>query len=354
MSLYVTKLVSSILLQTMVRQLAGDSSLEGLLVDTLELVSAGKGEVDTKGEPEGEVTEPLVKLELDEDSEDEDTKDNIEFDDNDNDWDNEDNKDEGSKEDQEVETCNGCGKTYTKRFHLRKHLEVCNPDQIARLPARYTDIQKGRGPRSEEALAKRMRTLAKTAGVCAKCGESYKHRSFLIVHLKSCNPEQIPELVQQKMSKKVAKKMQEGEDSLRCRFCPRQFTFKKSLEKHENLHESDPESPKLKEKKTYGKNAGRKGNFQCDKCSSSFKIYTALERHMEAHLLAATERSKLQDEQTDLGLGLKTNELRDGALMRCVPCDLVYTKIGMYQQHMENYHPKVGENLKVLGLLLLL
>ena len=63
---------------------------------------------------------------------------------------------------------------------------------------------------------------------------------------------------------------------------------------------------------------------------------------MEAHMLAATERSKLQDEQTDLGLGLKTNELRDGALMRCVPCDLVYTKIGMYQQHMENYHQKVG------------
>ena len=210
-----------------------------------------------------------------------------------------------------------------------------------------SSVQDGRSqPRSVE---RRLVTLAKAAEPCNKCGRTFKHRSFLIHHLKSCNPEQIPELVQQKMSRKVAKRMQaildEG-DALKCNFCPRRFTFKKSLEKHENLHRTDPDSPRLSDK-NFKKNSTPAhlrvpmGNYQCDKCSSSFKLYAALERHMEAHMLAATEKPKLQDENTDKGVGLKTNEIRDGVLMRCIRCDLVYTTRGMYQQHMKQYHSKV-------------
>ena len=57
-------------------------------------------------------------------------------------------------------------------------------------------------------------------------------------------------------------------------------------------------------------------------------------------LAATTKPEDKQDELTDHGLGLKVNEIRDGAMMRCVRCDLVYSTRGMYQQHMKQYHSK--------------
>ena len=193
-------------------------------------------------------------------------------------------------------------------------------------------------------LKRRLVTLAKNeAKSCNKCGRTFKLRSSMIHHLKSCNPEQIPGLVQQKMSQKVAKRVQtilEEGDDLKCKFCPRQFTFIKTLKKHENLHRTEPGSSKLKKNAIPAHMRTQKGNFQCKKCPSSFKLFPALERHREAHKLAATEQSRLQDKKTDLGEGLKNNEIRDGVFMRCIRCNLVYTTQGMYQQHMKQYHLK--------------
>ena len=139
----------------MVRTLTGDESLEGVFTTTLGLLNGVKGDVVAKGEPKREAPEPLdnVKLEMDEDSDDDDAKDNVEYDDDDNDngidWDDDENNDDedydgkeyvGKKEEQEVETCDGCGRTYQKRGMFRKHLEACNPEQIGRLPPRYTLI----------------------------------------------------------------------------------------------------------------------------------------------------------------------------------------------------------------------
>ena len=51
-----------------------------------------------------------------------------------------------------------------------------------------------------------------------------------------------------------------------------------------------------------------KGNYQCDRCSTSFRVYSALERHIEAHILSASIQNP--DTDTDKGIGLKTVELK--------------------------------------------
>ena len=112
------------------------------------------------------------------------------------------------------------------------------------------------------------------------------------------------------------------------------------------MHQTDPDSPKLDLTKIRVRVP--MGNYQCDKCSSSFKKFSALERHMEAHMLAATARPEdRQDELADRGIGLKINQIWDGVMMRCVRCDLVYSTRGMYEQHMKQYHSKVRILCKV-------
>ena len=368
-------------IQTVIKNLAGDGSLDDVFDRTIGLLdgntltaTVAKGEVVVaKGEPKGEIAEPLVKMEVEDVmSDEEDSQDVKGFIDDDEDGEENDDYDEeedyegdsgdaededdirnGDEESKEVEMCDRCGRAYQKRAHFLKHLQQCNPGQIGGLPPKYTLREQAKmktedGRSSKESVEKRLKTLAKSAEECNRCGRSFKHRSFLIHHLKACNPDQIPQLVTQKMSAKVAKRMKAilaDDSTLQCQYCPRKFTFKKSLEKHQFLHETDPDSPKLHPSKhrNYNPNAVRvpMGNYQCDKCSSSFKLYAALERHMEAHMLAATARPEdKQDELADRGIGLKTNEIRDGVMMRCIKCDLVYSTRGMYQQHMKQYHSK--------------
>ena len=377
-------------IQTVIKSLAGDGSLDDVFDSTIGLLDGDavpeqqvpKGEVVVaKGEPKGEIAEPLVKMEVEEAlSDEEDSQDMKGFiDDNDED-DGEDDDDYNADEDYEgdsgeaeddndvgaedaesteVEMCDKCGRTYIKRAHFLKHLQQCNPAQIEGLAPKYTLRQQAKIRASvvdlrssKESVEKRKVTLAQIRESCNRCERVFKHRSFLIHHLKTCNPDQIQELLKQKMSPKVAKKLKSilaDDSSLQCKYCPRLFTFKKSLMKHEHLHETDPSHPTLdpcklkREKRRYDKSALRvpMGNYQCDKCSSSFKLYAALERHMEAHMLAATARPEdKQDELADRGIGLKTNEIRDGVMMRCIKCDLVYSTRGMYQQHMKQYHSK--------------
>ena len=70
--------------------------------------------------------------------------------------------------------------------------------------------------------------------------------------MKVCNPEQIPD-VERKSKKKVyadgevAKNAKGGSYSqdYNCSYCARSFAFQKSLEKHEYMHLTDPDNPKL-------------------------------------------------------------------------------------------------------------
>ena len=279
-------------IKSVIRHLAGDGCLDDIFSNTLGLLKGSrvlKGEVLTKGELKGEVQEPIVKLEV------EDVENS-----GDDQWQQEEKEGwEGSSD----------------------------------------------GEEDSEAYKEKDLSISKPSESCNSCGKGFTKHGMLLLHLKRCNPSQIPELVKKKMSKGVQQRMGallEDSSVLSCQFCQRQFTFKKALAKHENLHREDPENPKLKQKpRAQGPKGPPRGHYQCDKCSTSFRVYSALERHMEAHMLAATAKPEdKQDEIAERDVLLKTNE--DSDLMRCTICDLVYTTRGLYEQHLEKYHKKVS------------
>ena len=252
-------------IQTVIKNLAGDGSLDDVFDRTIGLLdgntltaTVAKGEVVVaKGEPKGEIAEPLVKMEVEDVmSDEEDSQDVKGFIDDDEDGEENDDYDEeedyegdsgdaededdirnGDEESKEVEMCDRCGRAYQKRAHFLKHLQQCNPGQIGGLPPKYTLREQAKmktedGRSSKESVEKRLKTLAKSAEECNRCERSFKHRSFLIHHLKACNPDQIPQLVTQKMSAKVAKRMKAilaDDSTLQCQYCPRKFTFKKAV-----------------------------------------------------------------------------------------------------------------------------
>ena len=78
--------------------------------------------------------------------------------------------------------------------------------------------------------------------------------------------------------------------------------------------------------------------YQCDKCECDFKVHSALERHLEAHALAA--RSGPDPANIEEGRGFKMIDVRDGRTMRCMRCDLAFTTHGIYRLHMQKFHKK--------------
>ena len=212
------------------------------------------------------MVEPLVKLEQDYNSEDEDADVKL----------NVDTKEEYSMltpdqqaekrrqahlkrvetlKNQPKETCDKCAKSFTFRAHFISHLESCNPDQIDSLPprnAKEPETEEELNRKREVSLSKRMQTLSQIQNEnCEACGKEFKHRSNLLNHLKLCNPDQIERLPVRAMKYKQKRKVQEilgnGLDvnSMTCSYCPKQFTLMKCLKKHEALHETDPENPNL-------------------------------------------------------------------------------------------------------------
>ena len=261
--------------------------------------------------------------------------------------------------------CEKCGQTFSVRAELVAHLQECNPVQIDRLPSVPE-------PKTEEELLKRallnkIEALSKLArSTCQSCHKQFNDRSQFIVHLKICNPSQLESLQAPAQDRKRVKREPEAQISefindydeeeeeedfdpkaITCRFCPRQFTKRKCLAKHEYLHQTDPDNPKLlklnkkrrKKKVASGPSKSKpKGNYQCDKCSCTFRVYSALERHLEAHLLSATVPNPVSHAEEIAGL--QTIELKDGKIMRCTKCDVAYNTYGMYRLHMQQYHEK--------------
>jgi len=350
-------------ISSVVKQLTGDNSLDDIFNENTPSV--------VKGEPTP--VEPFVKLEQDYNSEDEDddVKENYNNQNQNHISHIEETKEALTPEqiaekrrlahlkrvetlkNQPKETCEKCKKSFTFRAHFISHLETCNPDQIGTLPPKNVkepETEEEANKRREVSLQKRMETLSKLKmEACDLCGKEFKHRSNILNHLKLCNPEQIPRLPARAMKYKQKRKVQEilgnncSVDTMTCSYCPKQFTLMKCLKKHERLHETDPENPNLlkgakRKPRMFNPTPMPKGNYQCDRCSTSFRVYSALERHIEAHILSASIQNP--DTDTDKGIGLKTVELKDGNIMRCAKCDLAYATHGMYRLHMQQYHDK--------------
>ena len=184
------------------------------------------------------------------------------------------------------------------REKLVVHLIECYPEQIERLPPKPELNIK------EETSGRRER--------CEACHKEFNGRSSMVTHLKICNPSQLSSLASRhKEAGKVASAGSSSGHMMTCAYCPRQFAMRKCLEKHERLHQTDPDNPKLfqnNKKKSRTGHGMPKGNYQCDKCSSSFRVYSALERHIEAHLLSATVPNPVTHAQEIAGL--KTSDLK--------------------------------------------
>ena len=134
------------------------------------------------------------------------------------------------------------------REKLVAHLESCFPEQLERL--------KMKGEMRERRKVARER--------CEVCHKEFSQRSSMINHLKICNPEQISSLgLKQKEAQRVADILNQAglgraaANMMSCAFCPRQFSMKKCLEKHELLHQTDPDNPKLAQSGKKKKNVGR-------------------------------------------------------------------------------------------------
>jgi len=356
-----------------VKHLVGNDSLDNIF----EKFFPNSVEGYVKGEAAADSSEPFVKLEQDYESdyeEDIKTVDLKETDifgrsDSENDKsDDEDFKPEQNKEhvkaasrkrDFLIETCGKCGKQFSYRSRFIIHLENCNPNQIPTLPPKVkkrpakSEEDKRKG---EESVLKRKETLAKIPiETCENCGREFHLRSPLLIHLQVCNPDQISHLPERPMSYKTKKKVnailgrKAEENLLSCVYCSRQFVKKLSLEKHEELHRTDPDSKALREgnideslwaksKRNKDRSPMPKGDYQCDRCSSYFSIYSALERHMEAHSLADTLGK--QDSSQGEGDGLNIREYKEGEPLRCMKCDLAYTTMALYCLHLKKVHGK--------------
>ena len=173
---------------------------------------------------------------------------------------------------------------------------------------------------------------------CLQCHKQFYNQENFTLHLKICNPTQ---LLKVGINTTFHPNLEntDAKPKFKCRICSRSFTSLKCLTKHEYLHQTDPDNPKLAKatKKKEGPNVP-KGNYKCEKCECKFRVYSALERHMEAHLLSASISSKSSQkvEITDH----QTNDLKDGSVMRCSICDVAYNTFGMYRLHMQQNHEK--------------
>merc|ERR1712126_449255 len=199
--------------------------------------------------------------------------------------------------------CDNCGRSFRNRKRLVTHLAECNPEQI-------DDIL------SEEDEPRRKRRFELES--CDNCLREFKDRNLMVRHLEYCNPEQLDDLPKLK-KKKVSSA---GGGPYTCKVCQREFIFRKSLLKHELLHSSDPDHASIRKsqgrKKKSESARNDRGQYQCDRCECDFKVFSALERHMESHDLAA----KTVPNQADIeeGSGFKMIDIRDGKIMRCKRC----------------------------------
>merc|ERR1719270_3210546 len=133
-----------------------------------------------------------------------------------------------------------------------------------------------------------------------------------------------------------------------CSYCPRFFTFKKSLENHEQMHLTDPDNPRIKysraihdwHEKKRAEHGGLikkgpsnpRGHYQCDKCVSVFSTKEWLLKHQKAHKLSEDLSSKKDKTVFD------ERVYKEGSIMKCTTCDIVFTTHGNFQHHMKKYH----------------
>ena len=207
-------------LSTVINHLVGDDSLDEIFRKHVPIV---KGETISWDEP-------LIKLEQPEyDSENEDNK-LLSHHSHDSCSDNQDVKKEIKSK-------------FQYKAKKRKKADVNDYD--------FT-VKKSKKWRSESGS-----TLASFSqpGTCHRCDKLCSNTGALIAHLKKCNPEQLNDLPEKTKHKKTEGKG-DGHyvQEYNCSYCERKFRFKKSLEKHEYLHITDPDGSNSKRLRTQKQN----------------------------------------------------------------------------------------------------
>ena len=106
----------------------------------------------------------------------------------------------------------------------------------------------------QEKKAKRVyqKNSSKPGGQCKKCMLDLPTLAELIDHIKECNPDQLSEIPYRLIPKKDRDARKPPLNKIRkykefsCSFCARIFTQPKALERHELLHQTDPNNKRLK------------------------------------------------------------------------------------------------------------
>ena len=173
----------------------------------------------------------------------------------------------------------------------------------------YEDNEEDEDYKSQKPKKKYKKSAPKPGGKCNKCNEEFSTLKSFTEHLEFCNPDQLKELP--KKEPKEPKKKGPLVQPFCCSYCTRKFSQQKALERHELLHQTDPDSKKLNSNYKYVRKEKNgpsmpNGNYQCDKCSLVFKAHAALLRHQEAHLLSESAPSLGNETNT----GLKLQDIR--------------------------------------------
>ena len=226
-------------LSTVVNHLVGDESLEEVFRKHCPLV---------KGEPIS-WDEPLVKAELPDYCSD-DTGDKNEDDNNDN------NEYKDFYAGHFLSNGSGGGSDGEQEEH-KQELK----------PSITKDVSNGSGNEPGAAVKKPRKRqwppmiYYSKPGTCTRCNKTCGNQGALIAHLKGCNPEQLSELPEKTGGRHPRKLNPDGtprtkggmkgpqEKRFSCTYCERKFAFQKALEKHELLHQTNPQHNSLAKRK---------------------------------------------------------------------------------------------------------
>jgi hypothetical protein len=93
----------------------------------------------------------------------------------------------------------------------------------------------------------------------------------------------------------------------------------------------------VKKEKTEGENKGKRAavNQQCHKCPEVCKNEEVFGNHMKAHELYTNDGEKSVSD------GLLV-DLKDGMVLKCEPCALVYSSAFLFKKHVLKYHKDVN------------
>ena len=105
---------------------------------------------------------------------------------------------------------------------------------------------------------------------------------------------------------------------------PQQSKKKKSVKKRNKNRKEETEVVKES-----GKNC--KVDRQCEKCPEVFNKIEVFENHVKAHELYTVEGEEVDENMLEV-------DLRDGMVLKCDPCEIIYSSAYLFKKHMKSFH----------------